>query len=689
MEFRIADSFTTSLARLTGDEQKTVKNSAFDLQVNPAHPGLQFHRIEKSKDKHFWSIRAGADIRIIVHKTENNFLLCYVDHHDKAYQWAERRRLEIHPRTGAAQFVEIRERIEEIVIPVYVESQQEKSKPKPVLAGIDKESLLQCGVPEEWIADLLLADEDTLLQLADHLPAEASEAVLVLATGGKPAIREKVPATTDPFQHPDSQRRFRVLQNVAELEAALSHPWEKWILFLHPSQKEIVEKLYSGPARVAGTAGTGKTIVALHRAVVLARRYPEARVLLTTFSKPLANALRARLVRMLGSEPRLAERLDVKDLDSLAAHLYGLNIGKNPTASSDWVTQALTEASASVSGHKFSLHFLRTEWDHVVDAWTVETWEAYRDVRRLGRKTRLTEAQRQLLWSIFEKVIQRLKEEGRVTVAQMFNRLASFLAAGGKPPYEYTIVDECQDIQVAQLRFLAAMGKGRSEGLFFAGDLGQRIFQTPFSWKSLGVDVRGRATTLKVNYRTSHQIRMRADQLLGIETTDVDGLIESRKGAVSVFNGPEPEIELYPDSQSEINAVAKWLQDLEQEGYKGHEIGVFVRSEAELERAITAVGSSGFSYRILNADLEILHGHVSIGTMHLAKGLEFRAVAVMACDDEILPLQSRMETASDESDLSENYETERHLLYVACTRARDRLHISCGGAASDFIADME
>src|SRR5690606_6289821 len=183
-----------------------------------------------------------------------------------------------------------------------------------------------------------------------------------------------------------------------------------------------------------------------------------------------------------------------------------------------------------------------------------------------------------------------------------------------------------------------ALGKGRPDSLFFAGDLGQRIFQLPFSWKGMGVDLRGRSTTLKVNYRTSHQIRTYADRLLGPEVSDVDGIGERRKGTVSVFNGPAPDIQVFPSPQKEIEAISQWLKDRAAEGYKAHEIGVFVRSSGELERAQEAVGSSGFKYRILDAHLDILSGHVSVGTMHMAKGLEFRAVAVMACDDEIVPL---------------------------------------------------
>ena len=235
MQFGISDTFTDSLTCLTADEQKVVKTTAFDLQVNPSNPGLQFHRIDRSKDKNFWSVRAGRDIRVIVHKTDASLLLCYVDHHDKAYQWAEKRRLETHPRTGAAQLVEVRETVREIEVPTYVEA---APRPKPVcLAGVVREDLLTYGVPDEWVDDCLTADEDSLLAIADRLPSEAAEALLVLATGGRPEPRTVAAEDADPFSHPDAQRRFRVLDNADALAAALDAPWEKWIVFLHPARQ--------------------------------------------------------------------------------------------------------------------------------------------------------------------------------------------------------------------------------------------------------------------------------------------------------------------------------------------------------------------------------------------------------------------------------------------------------------------
>ncbi len=690
MRFVISDTFTDSLARLNGEEQKGAKATAFDLQVNPANPSFSFHRLDRAKDKNFWSVRANLDIRLIVHRAEESFLLCYVGHHDQAYDWAERRKLEVHPTTGAAQFVEIRERVEEIVIPTYVEAPARPAPPKPALfATMAEATLLGYGVPAEWIAEVRLATEDTLLGLADHLPTEAAEALLEVAVGGTPrVIPPVVVCVVDPFEHPDARRRFRVVTHVDELTRAMEDPWEKWAVFLHPAQREAVERQYSGPARVSGSAGTGKTIVALHRAAFLARSHPDARVLVTTFSDPLANALRSKLRLLIGHEPRLGERLDVYALDAIAMRLYERNLGKPVIASADLTRELIAAAGAHTPGHRFSTRFLVTEWDEIVDAWQLDSWEAYRDVARLGRKTRLPENQRSVLWTIFARVRSELAERGLITRAELYSRLAAHTASTDRRAFDFVVVDEAQDLSVAQLRFLGALGAGRPDGLFFAGDLGQRIFQQPFSWKALGVDVRGRSRTLRVNYRTSHQIRSQADRLLGPQVTDVDGNAEDRRGTISVFNGPPPEIRTLPTPEAEINAVGRWLADRAAEGMKAGEMSVFTRSAAELGRAREAVKVSGLHYKVLDDQAEPSRAHVSISTMHLAKGLEFRAVAVMACDEEVLPLRERIEAVTDDSDLEEVYNTERHLLYVACTRARDRLLVTSGGLGSEFLDDM-
>ncbi len=685
MDFRIADTFTDSLANLTNEEQKAVKTTAFDLQMNPANPSMQFHKIDKARDPNFWSVRVNRDIRLIVHKSKNSLLLCYVAHHDKAYQWAERRKLETHPKTGAAQLVEIRETVQEIRIPKYVEVEA----PKPaLLSKVSDEELLSYGVPQEWLGDVREADEDSLLELAEHLPAEAAEALLDLAVGVTPQVAPKVTTELDPFDHPDAQRRFRVMNNIEELERALAFPWEKWTIFLHPAQRLIVEKEFNGPARVSGSAGTGKTIVALHRAVFLARNNPDARVLLTTFSEALANVLRIKLRRLISNEPRLGERLEVHAINEIGVRLYELNFGRTQLVQPEFIKQLINEAAAKIDGHNFSTHFLYTEWEQVIDAWQLHTWEDYRDVIRLGRKTRLPENRRKVLWSIFKQVIEELDFRQMITYSGLFHKLSRKFANDSHPPFEFAIVDEAQDISVAQLKFLASLGNDRPNSLFFAGDLGQRIFQQPFSWKSLGVDIRGRSQNLKINYRTSHQIRMQADRLLGPEISDVDGNKDDRRGTISVFNGPKPTIKVFDTEDTEKESVSHWLKERIKDGIAPHEMGVFVRSANELKRATTSAEKSGLKYKILDESITSVSEHVSVCTMHLAKGLEFRAVVVMACDDEVIPSQERIEMVTDDTDLEEVYNTERHLLYVACTRARDHLLVTGVEPASEFLDDL-
>ena len=685
MEFRIADTFTDSLAKLSGDEQKAVKTTAFDMQMDHSRPSLQFHRVERTRDRNFWSARVSSDIRIIVHRTQNSLLLCYVDHHDPAYRWARQRRLETHPRTGAAQLVEVRETVKEIEVPVYV--QVEKTRPLP-FANITDDELLNYGVPAEWLPDVRRADDNSLLDLADHLPVEAAEALLELATGGTPQLPSHTTPQIDPFEHPDARRRFRVMHDVEELERALDYPWEKWVVFLHPAQRELVERAYNGPARVSGSAGTGKTIVALHRAVHLARTNPDARVLLTTFSETLANALRSKLRVLISSQPRLGERVEVYAIDALAERLYRLNLDDFTLASSEQIGELIEEAAAASGESKFSTGFMQTEWERVVDAWQLDTWDAYRVVPRLGRRRSLPETQREMLWSIFESVRAGLKADGLITRAQMYGQLAHRFTETQRSPFDYVIVDECQDVGVSQLCFLRALGTNNPDALFFTGDLGQRIFQQPFSWRALGIEIRGRARTLKVNYRTSHQIRRRSDLLLGPDIADVDGNTEQRAGTISVFNGAEPAIVVSDSVEEELESIADWLTKLLDRGLAADEISLFVRSADQIGRATAAVEKAGLPFTILDNHVQTTAGHVSVSTMHLAKGLEFRAVAVIACDDEVVPLQERIETVTDDADLEDVYNTERHLLYVACTRARDHLLVSGVNPASEFLDDL-
>ena len=688
MQFRIADTFTSSLAKLPNEHQKVAKTTAFDLQTNLSHPSLSLHKLTGTKDPNFWSARVNLDLRIILHRAGENVVLCYVARHDDAYQWAERRRLETHPTTGAAQLVELREVVQEVVVPVHVEAEQQAPAELSPFAHIPESQLLGYGIPEEWLDEVRVANEDTVLDLAEHLPAEAAEALLELAVGKTPQPSLHAPSGTDPFAHPDALRRFRVMHNVEELQEALEYPWEKWTIFLHPAQLGLVERDYNGPARVSGSAGTGKTVVALHRAAFLAKSNPDARILLTTFSDALANLLRTKLQTLIHQEVEPGGRIVVDSIDSVGISLYGAKFGPLQLAGRDTIGAFVEDAAGKEETH-FSQAFLLTEWERVVDAWQLDTWDEYRDVARIGRYRRLSETHRKALWPVFQRVRSGLREQGLLTQSQMFGQLTRHISETGHPPFDFIVVDEAQDVSVAQLRFLAALAGGRPNGLFFAGDLGQRIFQQPFSWKELGVDVRGRSQTLRINYRTSHQIRTQADRLLDPQISDVDGNLQERKGTVSVFNGPHPAVQVLADEETESSEVNDWLTTRISDGLQPGEIGVFVRSMDQIKRAAATVERSRLPYSILDENEEAEEGCVTVGTMHLAKGLEFRAVAVMACDSEVIPLQSRVESIADEADLEEVYNTERNLLYVACTRARDHLLVCGVEPVSEFLDDLQ
>ena len=687
MQFRIADTFTASLGRLSNEQQRAAKTSAFDLQTNPSQPGLGVHKLTNTRDPNFWSARVNLDLRIIFHRAGEDVVLCYVGRHDDAYRWAERRKLETHPTTGAAQLVELREVVQEIAVPVYVETPVAPSPKPPLFVHIPDDQLLGYGVPAEWLDDVRLANEDSVLDLADHLPTEAAEALLELAVGKYPQPSLPAPSGADPFDHPDALRRFRVMHNVEELAAALEYPWEQWIVFLHPEQRAMVERHYNGPARVSGSAGTGKTVVALHRAAYLAWVNPSARVLLATFSDALARLLQTKLELLVDHDEAILKRIAVASLDAVALDLYGKRFD-NPKLAQRRDVERLIGEAVQWRGSNFSPAFLYTEWDRVIDGWQLDSWEDYRSIRRAGRYRRLSETQREALWPIFEWVKAGLQKEGLTTLAEVLGRLTTVLQQADQRPFDYVVIDEAQDVNVAQLRFLATLAGGRENSLFFAGDLGQRIFQLPFSWREMGIDIRGRSQTLRVNYRTSHQIRTHADRLLDPEIADTDGNLEERRGTISVFNGPAPVIRTLDDEEGEIQTVGEQLTQVLSDGLHPEEIGVFVRSEAELERATAVVKRYGLPFAVLDETGEIADECVTVSTMHLAKGLEFRAVAVMACDAEVIPLQSRVEDITDEADLDEVYNTERNLLYVACTRARDRLLVTGVRPASEFLDDL-
>lgn len=357
-------------------------------------------------------------------------------------------------------------------------------------------------------------------------------------------------------------------------------------------------------------------------------------------------------------------RIQVAALARLIRTLHQERFGKFERVTDDEIRELLSKAIVARS-LSFPVDFLFDEWSLVVDAWDIRERDSYLKLPRLGRKVRMPLARREAAWPVFEALRQDLTRLGKKTDAQLVHDVRE----SGDFPFTNVVIDEAQDISVPELRLLGAALGSSENGLFFAGDIGQRIFRAPFPWAATGVDIRGRSRSLKVNYRTSHQIRRQSDTLLPETLVEPDGTEENRLGLTSIFEGAPPRVSTFETRKDEIEAAAAWFESLLHSGIPADEIVCLVRT-AEL------------------AEETAQHVSVPVLPMHEAKGAEYRAVAVIGLDQDLVPLEDRLLTATDEAQLDEVMNTERHLLYVAASRARDHLWMSGVEPVSEFLRDL-
>ena len=683
-ELALTPSFQKSLARLTRQEQNLVHQTVMQFWMNPDAPGHRLHPLEM-RDRRLHSISPNMDLRIIVFRDGDRHVLMYVDHHDAAYRWAERRTVTTHPVTGSAQIVEF----EEVVRAEEAEPSRtlQRDSAPPIFTAESDDYLLSLGVPPVYLQTVRgLASDDDLLAVLDRLPEEAQEALLALAIGERPIARPTAPGPVpDPFAHPDAQRRFWIAADEAALAEALERPWEEWLVFLHPAQRGAVERNFNGPARVSGSAGTGKSVVAMHRAAYLARLSTGGRLLLTTFSKTLASRLSDGMDKLLGAASEARHRIEVLHLHGYAISQLARRGCSARIADAEEIERRLHGARGDLDP-RFTDAFFFSEWDAVVDYWGIKSWEAYRDAVRAGRGSPLSPRQRRQLWDVFARVHEDLEGSGRATWGEVCDRLRRIVEEEGARPFRHVIVDEAQDLGPRELRLVISLAAPGPRALFFAGDIGQRIYRWPFPWISAGVDVRGRAQRLRVNYRTSSEIRRFSDALLPAKLAEVDGEEETRQ-TISILRGPEPEIVAGKSVDDEVAALARWLRDLRARGIEPAQIAIFGRTPRVVrERADAALAQAGLTGRWLAPDSDLATDTVAIGTMHAAKGLEFRAVALVGCDAEHLPFTEALAGAESDDARRLVEVREIHLLYVGCTRARESLLITYSGNLTPYLA---
>ena len=677
MVVMLCKSLPLSLSNLTDRDQKHANDFIWKFFDNPAHPSLSLERVTKARDKNLWSARITQNLRAIIYKDGNTWALLYAGQHDDAYDWARMRKIEQNAITGALQIVEFTESVEARLEP--------KAKEQPGLFDAhNDEYLLSLGLPPTWLPIIrkLTCVED-LYQIIDKLPEEVAERLFRLAEGELVTpplpLADKKPVS----ESEDTKRRFIVVESSNDLARMLEAPLATWIGFLHPSQNKLARGVFNGPVKITGSAGTGKTVVAMHRARNLARQ--GKRVLLTTFVTTLCENLHRNL-RLLCDETEL-NNITVATVASIAGKILSQAGQWTSTVGDEEIQDLMQQYHHANCPMDFPTLWL--EWKFVIQPHAITSWAEYREVNRTGRGQPLSVKDRKLVWQVFEGVLAALGAQKKADWAGFYRRVRELVTSSTfVSPFDAVIVDEAQDLKPQELMFLAALAGNEPDSLTLVGDGGQRIYQGRFSFKSLGIKVQGRSHVLKINYRTTEQIRRFADRLVDPESDDLDGSQVKRTDTISLLKGPEPILKSFADEKQQASFVTTEIRKLTTQGISPDEIGVFARTWNLVEPIEHQLAHSKIPYMRLNDNERSRKGGVNTGTMHRAKGLEFKVVFVVSVSDNVVPLPDSLKAATDSQALEEAIEQERHLLYVSITRARDLVYLGFCGQPSRYLEEI-
>ncbi|MEW1873469.1 DEAD/DEAH box helicase [Streptomyces caelestis] len=669
--------------------------------------GLKLESLTKAKDKQIRTIRIDQFWRgvVLAPPTGDTFVLLRVMPHDKAIDWAMKQKSSINEVTRA---VEIRDAatLDEIT-PAYERVAESSSKPR-LFAKFSDGDLTALGIDAETLRQARsLVDQEQLDVFAPLLPQDQREVLQYLAAGctveevWQDIVAPALQASTQPVDTRDyetaiqhTRARIALVTAPEELRDILEKPFAAWRVFLHPSQRKVAYRAsYSGPAQVTGGPGTGKTVVALHRVKHLLGHLRDGdRILLTTYTNALVNALRSGLESLV-DDPELRERVDISTVDGFASRVVAEAPGAvalRPLMSNEEVSR--WGKAAKATGFTGSAQFLAQEYRHVVLAQGITSLAEYESTDRRGRGSRLAASERPLVWETVERFTAGLAEDGARTWLQTCAEAARLLEEKG-PQYRHVVVDEAQDLHPAQWRLLRAAVPARPDDLFIAGDPHQRIYDSKVSLKSLGIKVAGRSVKLRKNYRSTQEIlRWSTALLIGrpIAQLEDEGRNETLLGYRSALHGDGPVVLGATTEEAELDALVAQVRTWLDAGVGAGEIGVSARFNKTCAKAVAHLKDAGVPAVTLRS-AEAATGEttsVRVGTMHSFKGLEFRCVAVIGVNDEALPFPKavtppEVDPKQHETDML----SERCLLFVACTRARDSLYVSWSGEPSSFLAE--
>ena len=693
----LSSDFLAAYGGLPKPQQRNLRALIDKFSADSTASGINYERIHGLGDSAMRSVRIDRSYRAIVLKPErgNDHILLWADKHDEAYQWASRHGYRVNRITGDLQ-----------IYPIFQYEPPEPPEPAPAsdnvppgaFAGLRDRQLLRLGVPEAMVGEIRAArGEDDLEAIKSRLPVEAYEALFLYLAGDsyEDLIRQReIPQEEiDPedyaaaLDRDGTLARFVVVGDDEELEAMLNAPLERWRVFLHPSQRRLVERNWNGPVRVLGGAGTGKTVVATHRARWLVRNEPSGgRILFVTFTKNLATDIHANLSRICSTDE--LDRIEVRNLDRWVTHFLRRNKYEFDVIYERDRKAWKTALALKPDGLDLSDAFYGEEWEQVVQENGVTTLEEYSKVSRFGRGTRLNRSMRKRIWPVFEEYRLQLAQSGKKEVEDAYRDAAALLADDpSKLDYTAVIVDEAQDMGSQAYRLIRAIAPAGKNDLFITGDGHQRIYGARVVLGRCGIDIRGRSRKLRLNYRTTEQTRSWAANLLdGREIDDLDGGADDNRGIRSLTSGPAPIIRHLESREEQTEELARYLREVqEQNDSPLGSVCVVARTRAERDSIVTGLKDAGLPVVVLGTEGDDHErAGVRAATMHRVKGLEFDRVVIASMNKRFVPLRHILDRAGDELARQRLETRERSLVYVAATRAKRELVILSWGQPSEF-----
>jgi hypothetical protein len=672
----VSNDVIKRMTRLPNAVQSKALEFMLKFQTDPRSPGINYERINAARDKNLRSVRIDKAHRGIIFQApqKNVFIWLHVDKHDDAYDWAVKHKMSINPVNGALTLTNltfVEETVERAVAPA-------PSQPNPIFEELSDRDLMALGVPEDMLpAVRTLRSDGDLDALQQELPVEAYEGLFLYLAGdtlttilASRETRVDLEIDTEDYatavERDESRSRFYVVEGENDLQEILSAPLEQWRVFLHPTQRRLATRNLNGPGRVLGGAGTGKTVLAMHRAKHLASTLVDTdkKLLFTTFTTNLALDIEDGLKSICTDEQ--LRHIEIINLDALVYRLLKAKRYEHEIAFDfEAKCQSLWDLAMVDFDPKVGVdsHYVREEFEQVILAQGLTTRDAYREAPRKGRGVMLSRKKRDALWEIFESYRLQLSAKGLKEPDDAYRDACTLLVEEGNPPYAHAVVDETQDFGPQALRLIRALVPKGQNDLLFVGDGHQRIYaKNRATMSSCGIDIRGRSRKLYLNYRTTEEIRLEAVSLLeGVEVDDLDGGSDEIVRYKSLIHGPKPD-RIQGASMEAVHAGLQGFINQALEENRDIKVGVMANTTRLRDQLAKHIRDAGYKVATVNhrERLSRKDAQIFAMTLHRAKGLEFDAVVIVV-----------------NRKLDERY---RQLVYVGMTRAKRMASLYLGNA---------